>query len=83
MNYRDNDDGLFTDSDLDKSMSKIKSKMDTHLSQLGQLLNIPISSQFRNTIVGLIVSVTQYEKLNYEKNYRKLEKSIPKEMKWS
>ena len=24
MNYRDNDDGLFTDSDLDKSMSKIK-----------------------------------------------------------
>ena len=44
MNYRDNDDGLFTDSDLNKSMSNVKKKMDSHLSQLGQLLNVPISS---------------------------------------
>jgi len=82
MNYN-NDDDIYTDSDLSKSLTTIKTKMDTHLSKLGQLLNIPISTDFRNTIVGLIVSVTQYEKLNYEKNKRKLESSFPKDMKWS
>ena len=82
MNYK-NDDDIYTDSDLTKSISNVNSQIDKHLSQLGTILKIPITHQMRTTLVGLIVKVGVLEKLNYEKNKRQLEESFPKEMKWS
>lgn len=82
MNYN-NDDDIYTDSDLTKSISNVNSQIDKHLSQLGTILKTPISQQFRQTLLGLIVKVGHLEKLNYEKNKRQLEESFPKEMKWS
>jgi len=82
MNYN-NDDDIYTDSDLTKSISNVNSQIDKHLSQLGTILKIPITHQMRTTLVGLIVKVGHLEKLNYEKNKRQLEESFPKEMKWS
>tara|TARA_X000001036_G_C20380424_1_gene684338 strand:+ start:10 stop:258 length:249 start_codon:yes stop_codon:yes gene_type:complete len=82
MNYK-NDDDIYTDSDLTKSISNVNSQIDKHLSQLGTILKTPISQQFRQTLLGLIVKVVTLEKLNYEKNKRQLESSFPKDMKWS
>jgi len=82
MNYN-NDDDIYTDSDLTKSISNVNSQIDKHLSQLGTILKTPISQQFRQTLLGLIVKVGHLEKLNYEKNKRQLEESFPKGMKWS
>ena len=82
MNYK-NDDDIYTDSDLTKSISNVNSQIDKHLSQLGTILKTPISQQFRQTLLGLIVKVVTLEKLNYEKNKRQLESSFPKDMKCS
>ena len=82
MNYK-NDDNIYTDSDLNKSISNVNSQIDKLLSQLGTILKIPITHQTRTTLVGLIVKVGVLEKLNWEKNKRQLEESFPKDMKWS
>lgn len=82
MNYK-NDDDIYTDSDLSKSISNVNSQIDKLLSQLGTILKIPITHQMRTTLVGLIVKVGVLEKLNWEKNKRQLEESFPKDMKWS
>ena len=82
MNYK-NDDDIYTDSDLNKSISNVNSQIDKLLNQLGTILKIPITHQMRTTLVGLIVKVGVLEKLNWEKNKRQLEESFPKDMKWS
>ena len=82
MNYK-NDDDMYTDSDINKSISSVNSQIDKLLCQLGTILKIPITHQMRITLVGLIVKVGVLEKLNWEKNKRQLEESFPKDMKWS
>ena len=83
FNREEEDDGLFTNSDLDKSINNFQKQVDIHLSKLGQILKTPISSEFRNTLVGLIVKIGKLEQLNTERNRRRLKESLPNNMKWS
>ena len=71
-----------TDKELHKSIELVDSHLDSHYDEIGQILDVDVSEELKENLLGLVSKMIQKLELNKELQLRRLSRSFTLRLKF-